>query len=104
MSHDRTPDGLADGLDSLADALDDLALAYAQNPTAVGRLLTAHAATVTALDLAAVNYDATDASRAMRAAEVAGTREALLDQITGDQLADVIPLAAARTSQNGHSA
>lgn len=104
MSPNRTPDGLADGLDSLADALDDLALAYVQNPTTVGRLLTAHAATLTAADLAAVDYDTTDATRAMRAAEAAGTREALLDQITGDQLADVIPLAAARTAQNGHSA
>jgi hypothetical protein len=107
VSPDRkTPraDGLADALDSLTDGLDDLARAYAQDPDTVGRLLTAHAATLTALDLAAVKYDATDATRAVRAAEVAGTREALLDQITGEQLADVIPLAAARTAQNGHSA
>ncbi|MEU8721481.1 hypothetical protein [Streptomyces antimycoticus] len=105
MSPDRKtpprPDGLADGLDALA-------LAYVQNPTTIGRLLTAHAAHVTALDLAAVDYDATDATRAMRAAEADGTREALLGEITAsDQLAEVIPLAAARRTplaQNGHRA
>ncbi|MFB6846240.1 hypothetical protein ACFCXS_15445 [Streptomyces sp. NPDC056373] len=108
MSPDRKtphrPDGLADGLDALADTLDDLAVAFNQDPDTVARLLTTHAAHVAALDLAAVNYDATDATRAMRAAEVASSREALLEQITSDQLADVIPLAAARTAQNGHSA
>lgn len=100
MTSDRTPDTLAD----VADVLDDLALAYALDPDTVGRLLTAHAATVTALDLATVTHDGNDATRAMRTAEAAGTREALLAEIADDQLADVIPLAAARTAQNGYTA
>ncbi|MGW2292834.1 hypothetical protein, partial [Streptomyces phaeochromogenes] len=60
--------------------LDELALAYAQDPDAVGRLLAAHAARVVVLDFAMCRDDATDYSRAMRAAETDATREALLDE------------------------
>nr|WTB07425.1 hypothetical protein OG546_26310 [Streptomyces antimycoticus] len=94
--------------DRAAPLLDKLALAYAQDPSTVGRLLAAHAVHVTALDLATVRDDATDADRAMCAAEADGTREALLGEIDApDQLAEVIPLAAARRTplaQNGHRA
>ncbi|MFD3572831.1 hypothetical protein [Streptomyces sp. NPDC058644] len=67
---------LAEQVDPL---LDELALAYAQDPDAVGRLLTAHAASVVALDYAMCSDDASDYGRAMRAAQADATREALLD-------------------------
>ncbi|WND36956.1 hypothetical protein RI578_22880 [Streptomyces sp. BB1-1-1] len=94
--------------DPSAPSLDVIALAYAQNPNTVGRLLASHAARVIALDVAAVT-DTPDHQRAMRAAAANGTRDALLDQIAAvraaeQPLADVIPLAAARTAQNGHRA
>ncbi|MGA5084060.1 hypothetical protein [Streptomyces pseudogriseolus] len=66
--------------DHAAPLLDELALAYAQDPDAVGRLLTAHAASVAALDYIACSEDAAEYERAVRAAAADGTREALLDE------------------------
>ncbi|MGW2130422.1 hypothetical protein [Streptomyces coelicoflavus] len=64
-----------------APLLDALAVAYAEDPQQLGRLLTAHAARVIALDLAAVDDTAADYERAVRAAEADGTRDALLEEL-----------------------
>ncbi|MGW2497331.1 hypothetical protein ACWCV2_22880 [Streptomyces pseudogriseolus] len=95
--------------DHAAPLLDELALAYAQDPDAVGRLLTAHAASVTAHDYAECSEDATDYERAMRAAAADGTREALLDECpsapTLDPLLgpdDAVTLGTRLTRQAAH--
>lgn len=69
--------------------LDDLAIAYAEDPDAVGRLLTGHAASVLRLDHAAVSEDMPEYEREMRAAEADATREALLDELPSADEVDV---------------
>jgi hypothetical protein len=76
-----TPDGRMVRLpltDHAAPLLDELALAYADNPDAVGRLLNAHAAAVVALDRITVTDDASEARRAIGAAQADSFREELL--------------------------
>jgi hypothetical protein len=69
--------------------LDELATAYANDPAAVGRLLALHARHVTALDVAVVDDDASDADRAIRAAEADGSRWAVCDLLPPAGLLDV---------------
>lgn len=95
--------------DHAAPLLDELALAYAQDPDAVGRLLAAHAASVTALDYIACSEDAAEYERAMRAAQADATREALLDECpsatTLDPLLgpdDAVTLGTRLTRQAAH--
>ncbi|MEU3917089.1 hypothetical protein [Streptomyces sp. NPDC029004] len=78
--------------------LDELALAFAQRPENVARLLAAHAASVLALDLAAVDDAAPHYECAMRASTAAGSRDALLAELGAR------PALAARNRTNGHSA
>ncbi|MFF7234434.1 hypothetical protein [Streptomyces sioyaensis] len=90
---DRAPAALVE-LD-----LDELALAFAQRPENVVRLLTAHAANVLALDLAAVDDTAPGHECAMRAATANGSRGALLAEL-GARPA----LAATNRTTNGITA
>ncbi|WP_399087974.1 hypothetical protein ACGH2B_12370 [Streptomyces sp. BBFR2] len=89
-----TPDGRAVRLpvaQRVDPLLDDLATAYAEDPDALGVLLTAHAEAVAAYDHAEASPLATDYGRAMRAAEADGTREALLAECpSGSQLDDTL--------------
>ncbi|MFB7461683.1 hypothetical protein [Streptomyces sp. NPDC056188] len=71
-----------------APLLDALAVAYAEDPEAVGRLLTVHAAAVLDHDYAECSDDATDYERAMRAAQADGTRAALLDELPAEHQTD----------------
>ncbi|MBZ6258162.1 hypothetical protein KVH22_21840 [Streptomyces olivaceus] len=71
-----------------APLLDALAVAYAEDPQQLGPLLIRHAARVIALDLAAVDEDAAEYERAIRAAEADGTRDALLDELPVEQQMD----------------
>ncbi|MFK0069720.1 hypothetical protein [Streptomyces sp. NPDC091046] len=71
-----------------APLLDALAVAYAEDPQQLGPLLIEHAARVIALDLAAVDDDAADYERAVRAAEADGTRDALLEELPIEQQLD----------------
>ncbi|MFE7782069.1 hypothetical protein [Streptomyces nigrescens] len=90
---DRAPAALVE-LD-----LDELALAFAQHPENVVRLLLAHSANVLALDLAAVDQDAPHHECAMRAALAAGTRDALLAELSARPA-----LAATNRTTNGITA
>ncbi|MEU8805019.1 hypothetical protein [Streptomyces anthocyanicus] len=92
-----------------APLLDALAVAYAEDPEQLGRLLTQHAARVIALDLAAVDTDAAEYERAIRAAEADGTRDALLEELPIEQQLDpqygpdaAIALAARITQHAAH--
>ncbi|GHC44261.1 MULTISPECIES: hypothetical protein [Streptomyces rochei group] len=92
-----------------APLLDDLAVAYADDPQTVGRLLTAHAASVVALDVAQVDTYGSEYDRAIRAAEADGTREALFDGLPHEHQLDpqyppdeAIALAARITRHAAH--
>jgi hypothetical protein len=67
--------------DYVAPLLDSLAVAYADDPNTIGRLLNLHAASVLAVDHAAVSDDATDWERAMRAAQADASLEELLGTV-----------------------
>ncbi|MEU3096887.1 hypothetical protein ABZ690_19375 [Streptomyces sp. NPDC006967] len=95
--------------DHAAPLLDDLALAYAQDPDTVGRLLTAHAAAVVALDRITVTDDASEAHRAIAAAQADSFREELhavcpaaatLDPLLGPD--DAVTLGTRLTRQAAH--
>ncbi|MBT2427235.1 hypothetical protein J7F02_16540 [Streptomyces sp. ISL-112] len=84
----------------LAPLVDALAIAYTNDPEIVGRLLAGHAARVLRLDHAECSLDMPDHVRSMCAAEVDGTREALLaelpDEVQRDPLltpGDTVALA-----------
>ncbi|MGC0427647.1 hypothetical protein RKD32_004002 [Streptomyces sp. SAI-195] len=64
-----------------APLLDALAVAYIDDADVIGQLLTAHGTAVIAKDMAEVITDTAEYERAIRAAEVDGTRDALLEEL-----------------------